>query len=534
MIAFSPSFSHLTLHTQPHHRSRIQHYNQIPLLRSNITIKSTIPISQNPKQQLSRSSISKIRSCQTNSGEGSPPATISTANTKLENVLYPVYVTVGGVVACLKPSTFSWFVERAPNSYSFSLGFIMLAMGLTLEFKDLVNLFMERPLSILYGCASQYTIMPFFGFMISKLLGLSTSLSVGLILLSCCPGGTASNVVTLIAQGDVPLSIVMTVCSTLGAVLLTPLLTMVLAGTYVHVDALKLSISTMQVVVAPVLVGSYLQSTFPNAVKTVLPVAPLFAVLASSLLACSVLSENIGRIKSSMVLTSLSSDTSPILYVRAFFSSEMGMVVLSVLLLHFAGFFVGYIAATLLGFKERERRAVSIEVGMQNSSLGVVLAASHFSSPMVALPPAVSAVIMNIMGSSLGDNSPIFSMVLLSIDINTTMDHNEAQMGRYFLHIFRDRSSTSLAIGAIWLNSRANKSFYNFGPSLLFFAGNSYIMITIILRHTILPFLTPFGKPSKSQNPRFMAKGAKSSFLLAWFDNDYNKREHVVLVMSIR
>lgn len=311
-------------------------------------------------------------------------------------------MTVGGVVAFLQPSTFSWFVDRAPHSYSFTLGFIMLAMGLTLEFKDLLNLFMQRPLSILFGCASQYTIMPAFGFVISKLLGLSPSLSVGLILLSCCPGGTASNVVTLIAQGDVTLSIVMTVCSTLAAVLLTPLLTKVLAGTYVHVDAIRISISTMQVVVAPVLLGSYLQSTFPRAVKTALPFAPLLAVLTSSLLACSVFSENVARLKSSMALTSLSSDISPFVYARAFLSSEMGMVVLSVLLLHFAGFFVGYIAAAVAGFKEPQRRAISIEVGMQNSSLGVVLAASHFSSAMVALPPAVSAVIMNIMGSSLG------------------------------------------------------------------------------------------------------------------------------------
>ncbi|KAI3805153.1 hypothetical protein L1987_27259 [Smallanthus sonchifolius] len=400
-LSFCPS--PLALQTHQHHKSRIQ----IPNLRSNITIKPKIPIFQNPQKQLSRSRISTIRSIQQNPGESSP-VTLTPANSKLETLLsalaslYPVYVTVGGVVACLKPSTFSWFVERGPKSYSYSLGFIMLAMGLTLEFKDLVNLLMQRPLSILFGCAAQYTIMPAFGFMISKLLGLSPALSVGLILLSCCPGGTASNVVTLIAQGDVPLSIVMTVCSTLGAVLLTPLLTMVLAGTYVHVDAIKLSISTLQVVVAPVLVGSYLQSAFPWAVKAALPFAPLLAVLASSLLACCVFSENVGRLKSSMVLTSLSSDTSPLLYARSFFSSEVGMVVLSVLLLHFAGFFVGYIAATLAGFKEPQRRAVSIEVGMQNSSLGVVLAASHFSSAMVALPPAVSAVIMNIMGSSLG------------------------------------------------------------------------------------------------------------------------------------
>ena len=133
-----------TLQTQHHHHhSRIQ----IPLLRSNITIKPAIPIFQNPKQPLSRSRISTVRSCQQD--PLNPPK-----NTTLETVLsaaaslYPVYVTVGGLVAFLKPSTFSWFVERAPDSYSFSLGFIMLAMGLTLEIKDLVNLFMQRPLSV--------------------------------------------------------------------------------------------------------------------------------------------------------------------------------------------------------------------------------------------------------------------------------------------------------------------------------------------------------------------------------------------------
>ncbi|XP_076927515.1 putative sodium/metabolite cotransporter BASS2, chloroplastic, partial [Bidens hawaiensis] len=281
--------SAITLQTHQNHHSR-----------SNFKIKPANPIFQNPQFQLprsipifqkqpSRSRISPItRSIQQNPGE----IESETANSRWEALLstlaslYPVYVTVGGVVACLKPATFSWFVERGPTSYSFSLGFIMLTMGLTLEVKDLVNLFMQRPLSILFGCAAQYTIMPAFGYLISKSLGLSPSLSVGLILLACCPGGTASNVVTLIAQGDVPLSIVMTVCSTLGAVFLTPLLTKVMAGTYVHVDAVKLSISTMQVVVAPVLAGSYLQSTFPWAVKAALPFAPLFAVLTSSLLAC--------------------------------------------------------------------------------------------------------------------------------------------------------------------------------------------------------------------------------------------------------
>ncbi|XP_056163346.1 probable sodium/metabolite cotransporter BASS1, chloroplastic isoform X2 [Syzygium oleosum] len=269
--------------------------------------------------------------------------------------LYPLYVSVGGVVACLKPSAFQWFVQGGPNSYSLSLGLIMLAMGLTLELKDLFSLFLRRPLAV-----------------------------------------------TLIAQGDVPLSIVMTVCTTLGAVLLTPLLTKILAGTYVPVDAIKLSISTLQVVVAPILLGSYFQSAFPGVVKVVTPFAPLFAVLACSLLACSVFSENVVRLKSSLLGASSGRDLSMFAHVQAIVSGELGLVILSVLLLHSAGFFVGYILSAICGFKEPQRRAISIEVGMQNSSLGVVLATSHFTSPLVALPPAMSAVIMNIMGSSLG------------------------------------------------------------------------------------------------------------------------------------
>ncbi|CAN6339792.1 unnamed protein product [Urochloa humidicola] len=200
--------------------------------------------------------------------------------------------------------------------------------------------------------------------------------------------------VTLVAKGDVPLSVVMTVCSTLGAVFLTPLLTKILAGAYIPVDAVKLSLSTLQVVVAPILLGSSIQTAFPSLVQFVTPFAPLMAVLASSLLACSVFSENFIRLRSTIAdASSVNGD---------FFSGDIGAVMLSVFLLHFAGFFVGYAVSAIGGLKEKQRRAISIEVGMQNSSLGVVLATAHFSSPLVALPPALSAVIMNIMGSSLG------------------------------------------------------------------------------------------------------------------------------------
>ncbi|CAL4896722.1 unnamed protein product [Urochloa decumbens] len=309
--------------------------------------------------------------------------------------MYPAYVTAGAAVAVVRPEAFRWFVDMAPGSYTVTLGFIMLAMGLTLQLRDFSALLRDRPFAILFGCAAQYTIMPAFGAIISRALGLPPSLSAGLILLGCCPGGTASNVVTLVAKGDVPLSVVMTVCSTLGAVFLTPLLTKILAGAYIPVDAVKLSLSTLQVVVAPILLGSSIQTAFPSVVQFVTPFAPLMAVLASSLLACSVFSENFVRLRSTIAdASSVNGD---------FFSGDIGAVMLSVFLLHFAGFFVGrYAVAAIGGLKEKQRRAISIEVGMQNSSLGVVLATAHFSSPLVALPPALSAVIMNIMGSSLG------------------------------------------------------------------------------------------------------------------------------------
>ncbi|KAL6641815.1 hypothetical protein ACP70R_019996 [Stipagrostis hirtigluma subsp. patula] len=308
--------------------------------------------------------------------------------------LYAAYVTAGAAVAVARPEAFRWFVALAPGSYTCALGFIMLAMGFTLRLGDFAALLRDRPLAILFGCAAQYTIMPALGAIVSRVLGLPPSLSAGLILLGCCPGGTASNVVvqvTLVAKGDVPLSIVMTVCSTLAAVFLTPLLTKVLAGAYIPVDAVKLSLSTLQVVVAPILLGSSIQSAFPSVVKFVTPFAPLLAVLASSLLACSVFSENFVRLRSTIASNGNGN----------IFSGDIGVVMLSVCLLHFAGFFVGYAVAAIGGLEERQRRAISIEVGMQNSSLGVVLATAHFSSPLVALPPALSAVIMNIMGSTL-------------------------------------------------------------------------------------------------------------------------------------
>ncbi|PQM42636.1 sodium/pyruvate cotransporter BASS2 chloroplastic-like [Prunus yedoensis var. nudiflora] len=121
----------------------------------------------------------------------------------------------------------------------------------------------------------------------------------------------------------------MTVCTTLGEVPVTPPLTKILAGTYVPVDAAKLSMSTMQVVVAPILLGSYMQSAFPAVVKIVIPFAPLFAVLASCITACV------------QVAVTLPADLSLMVHAQTVLSGEVGLVILSVLSVHIDGFFVG-------------------------------------------------------------------------------------------------------------------------------------------------------------------------------------------------
>ncbi|XP_024529403.1 probable sodium/metabolite cotransporter BASS2, chloroplastic isoform X2 [Selaginella moellendorffii] len=333
---------------------------------------------------------SRDRECRAQASAGEDVSSAAPSSSRLEEILgvatslYPVYVVFGGLLALARPQAYSWFVSRSPGSYSFALGAIMLSMGFTLKLSDLADVLRRRPAAIAFGFMAQYVIMPVMGAATSRFLNLSPMLSAGLVLMSCCPGGTASNVVTYIARGDVPLSIIMTACTTIGAVFATPLLTLSFAGAYIPVDVKGLALSTLQVVLAPVLLGAWLQGPFPHGVAFIKPFAPLAAVLISSLLASSVFSVNVG------LLSFNDADSSSLLLVAT-----------GVVMVHTVGFLLGYVASKVAGFEEPQSRAISIEVGMQNSSLGVVLANSHFASPLACVPPAVSAVLMNIMGSAL-------------------------------------------------------------------------------------------------------------------------------------
>ncbi|MFO0422727.1 MAG: bile acid:sodium symporter family protein [Planctomycetia bacterium] len=287
----------------------------------------------------------------------------------------PVWGLVASGLALVEPRLFTWFRGEA---IVVGLAVIMLGMGITLSVDDFARV-ATRPATVAAGFLAQFLIMPVAGWLVATVLGLDTPFAVGLMLVACCPGGTASNVVAYIARADVALSVLMTTCTTLGAVVLTPLLTKLLAGRLVEVDAWGLFLSTLQVVVLPVATGVAINRFLPRVVRAVMPVAPLVSVVTIALVCASVIGQNAAAVLGS----------GPTL-------------LLAVALLHAIGFGVGYCFARLVGYDRIVARTISIEVGMQNSGLGVVLAQKHFpTEPLTAVPCAISSVVHSVIGSLL-------------------------------------------------------------------------------------------------------------------------------------
>jgi len=190
--------------------------------------------------------------------------------------LFPLWVTLGGVVALLYPPTFTWFLDL--GLITPGLQIIMLGMGLTLELDDFSRV-LRAPAPIAWGVLLQYTVMPMLGWTMGYLFALPTPFAVGLVLVCCCPGGTASNVIAYLAKADVALSVSMTAVSTMLAALCTPLLTTLIVGSRVDVDGWGLFLSTAKVVLLPVAVGLFLRHYLPRFTERLLPVAPAAAVL---------------------------------------------------------------------------------------------------------------------------------------------------------------------------------------------------------------------------------------------------------------
>jgi BASS family bile acid:Na+ symporter len=290
-------------------------------------------------------------------------------------LLFPLWTLLGVLLALPFPGLFTWL--QGPLIV-FALGVIMLGMGLELQLADFRRV-LRRPGPAALGVLAQFAVMPTLAALVAWLLRLEPPLAVGLILVGCCPGGTASNVVSLIARADVALSVVMTTISTLAAVLLTPLLTGWLAGRYVPVDGWKLLLDVLQVVLLPVALGLLLRRGTPALARRIGPLMPPVAVLAIVLIVASIVGSQ-----------------------RQALLAQGPQLLLAALLLHGGGFVLGWLIPALAGQPQAVCRTVSIEVGMQNSGLAVVLARSGFAaSPLTALPGAISAVVHSVLGSLL-------------------------------------------------------------------------------------------------------------------------------------
>jgi len=288
---------------------------------------------------------------------------------------FPAWVLAASALALWHPPLFTWF---SGPWIVWGLAVVMLGMGLTLDVRDFAAV-TRMPRAVGLGFTAQYTIMPLLGWTVAKMLALPADFAVGLILVACCPGGTASNVVTYLARANVALSVVMTTCSTLAAVVLTPLLTEKLAGAYVPVDATGMFLTTAQVVLAPVLLGLFLHHKAPKVAQFVLPAGPLVSVLLISMIVGSIVGQN-----AQDILT------------------HGPQLLLAVFLLHAGGFALGYAVTRATGLDRTTARTVSIEVGMQNSGLGAVLARTHFAAnPLTAVPSALSSVCHSVLGSLL-------------------------------------------------------------------------------------------------------------------------------------
>ena len=235
---------------------------------------------------------------------------------------------------------------------------------------------MQSPKAVAIGVAAQFVVMPSVAYLLCLLFRLPTEIAIGVILVGCCPGGTASNVITYMAKGNTALSVACTTVSTLLAPVLTPAIFYLLASQWIEINAWSMLSSILQVVLFPIILGLVVRAVLKHKVESYISVMPLISVVAIVLIVAAI----IGGSKAQIL--------------------ESGLLILAVVALHNAiGYLLGFGAARMFHLPHADCKAVSIEVGMQNSGLGVALAAVHFAaSPITAVPSAIFSLWHNISG----------------------------------------------------------------------------------------------------------------------------------------
>jgi len=285
-----------------------------------------------------------------------------------------VLVLAVALLALAFPSVFQ---QVRPTVINYLLGVVMFGMGLTLNLQDFKIVF-SRPKDVVIGCLAQFTIMPLLAWTLARAFQLDEALALGVVLVGCCPGGTASNVITYLAKGDLALSVGMTGVSTLLAPFLTPLLTWALAGKSVDVNVASMFLSILWVVILPIVVGLLVKWMWPKFTEKTIDYLPAFSSIAIALIVAIIISANATKLLAG------------------------GLLIVIVVMLHnICGLSLGYAIGRLLRLSGPKKRAISIEVGMQNSGLASSLATIHFAAyPLATIPGAIFSVWHNISGAA--------------------------------------------------------------------------------------------------------------------------------------
>ncbi|WP_291370382.1 MULTISPECIES: bile acid:sodium symporter family protein [unclassified Acinetobacter] len=287
---------------------------------------------------------------------------------------FALWVVLFAGIALIVPEAFVWLKVYI----TWMLGIIMFGMGMTMTVEDFKGV-LQSPKAVGIGVVAQFVVMPGLAYLLCQLFQLPPEIAIGVILVGCCPGGTASNVITYMAKGNTALSVACTSVSTLLAPVLTPVIFYLLASQWIEINAMSMLGSILQVVLFPIILGLIVRAVLKRKVDAYIQVMPLISVMAIVAIVAAIIAGSKVQILQS------------------------GLLILGVVALHNGlGYLLGFWASRFFKLPYADSKAIAIEVGMQNSGLGVALAAVHFAaSPITAVPSAIFSLWHNISGPAL-------------------------------------------------------------------------------------------------------------------------------------
>lgn len=282
------------------------------------------------------------------------------------------------VIGLIYPISFKWVLNSYGNLniLNLLLSIVLFTMGTTLKVDNFISVF-KNPKEIILGISSQYIIMPLLAFALASIFSLDAALTVGVILVGAVPGGTASDVITFLAKGDVALSVSLTAISTFLSPIVTPLLTLVLIGNQIAFNPVDMFLSIVQIVIVPVTLGLLLNYKFPSFCKVLEEYLPGI----SAIVVCVIVAGIIGANKQAILTSSL-------------------VIMVVIIIQYFLAMALGCLMGYLSGMKREHIITIAIELAFQNSGLSTSLAKTHFPNLLVAtVPGALYSVWQNFAGS---------------------------------------------------------------------------------------------------------------------------------------